>query len=185
MNISAAQREEPYRKRGRKPSIVWSMVSAEGDNEMSNKVCNCRYCGEEVNHGGNAVRAAAHLTDCLLCPEAIRLDIRKIYPKEDPDNKASQGLWTSQDQWDFEALFSDFIYVNNFPFNIVNYELIQALIKKLNPHAKIPSADKLSTALLDASYQRVREERSICRIIILRCRMMRQMTSVTTQYLTS
>lgn len=159
----AAVPEIPPKKRGRTPSRVWKIISSR-DDEMDCTVCNCCFCKGVVSHYGHVDRVVQHLLICLHCPLDVKESLLLQYPNLDPNKpketmkeENNQPPWTSHQQQEFEVLLSDFIYANNLPFNIVNYDLMKQLIYKLNPQAKLPSSDKLATLLLDESYQRVKD----------------------------
>lgn len=159
----AAVPEIPPKKRGRTPSRVWKIISSR-DDEMDCTVCNCCFCKGVVSHYGHVDRVVKHLLICLHCPLDVKESLLLQYPNLDPNKpketmkeENNQPPWTSHQQQEFEVLLSDFIYANNLPFNIVNYDLMKQLIYKLNPQAKLPSSDKLATLLLDESYQRVKD----------------------------
>ena len=147
---------QPTKKRGRKPHPIWKILSDSGDEDMKSKLSLCKHCKEIVNHQGRCDRAIAHLLhNCDKISEDLHEALEVAYPPKQAESDHGSN-WTIDDQLEFEDLFAAFIYTNDLPFNIVNYKLIQQVFKKVNPHVKLPSSDKLRSTLLDQAYNRTK-----------------------------
>lgn len=114
----------------------------------------CSICKQVVNHFGHADRARKHLLK--QCQLITKEENQKLSAHSAADN--DDDSWTPAHQEKFEELFSLFIYTNDLPFNIVNYDSIKELFKFANPKIVLPSRQKLSSNLLESAYEATKKK---------------------------